>query len=402
MRVPCLVATLACTCIWFGSVAHAQETTLRVGFRGADPNNPLDTFNISTATVDSYLNTFLPSQFTAHYTRDKANAVFAHLESMRVQLTTDLVGIVNTISRVSVHSITVQTNSLEASLAQTATGIRLAVTGLSIDASIRYDVNIPVLCDSADGSFTIGGISVGGDYDLPTGALVNPRVDFSLQNVHAHCNGLLSGLVNTLVDAFRPGYARDRINGALQSGLNGQLGAFDMRQIFSVHDFLEGLRNASNLGILNAAANRVIDAGEQIIDNPSTLNRGVKLTVGVSYGSAGNEVRFVVSNAVPTDVVAIQYTYTNIVDVCVSSPGTTSYVDLFEREPGNPYWFSMGTWPASQPCIELSGPFSVGTTFAAVGRNAWISEAHAEFGNTEVTTFNPVGCTDDCGPISTD
>jgi len=47
-------------------------------FPRSNLNYPLNTYDISTATIDSYLSTYLPSQFSPNYTRNKANTVFAN------------------------------------------------------------------------------------------------------------------------------------------------------------------------------------------------------------------------------------------------------------------------------------------------------------------------------------
>jgi len=394
------LAAIIFVCLLTSVPARSQETTLRVGFLGSNLNYPLNTYDISTATIDSYLSTYLPSQFAPNYTRNKANTVFASIESMRAQLNTQLVAVVNSISNVSVRGITINANSLEASFGQTPTGFSVAIRGISVDVAVRYNVGLPLICDSADGSFRLDNISVGGDYDLPTGTLVNPRASASAQNVHVSCNGLLSDFTNVLIQAFAVGYVRDLLNSELQSAVSSQLHAYDMRQIFSVHDFLEGLRNVSNLGVLNSIANHAIDAAEQVVSNPSSLYRAVELTVGVNYGPSGNEVRFIVSNAEPTNVVGIQY---GLYDTLISfaAPTGTSYVDLYQRYSVDPTWYWMGTYPASQGSVDFVGGFPLNTVIAAVGQNEWISEAHSEIGVVQLTTYSPTGCTDNCGPIST-
>jgi hypothetical protein len=401
-----IIRFLAATCLlalFAIRPASAQETTLRVGVLGTAPpmllqgvafdDLPLNTHDLSTATIDSALNTYLPTQFAPHYTRDKANGVFAKVESMRLQLNSQLAAAITTSGngKLTVNSVSVNANPLEASFAQTPTGIGVDLTGMSVGVAVTYQVGIPLLCSSANGSFTVGNIDVGGDYDLPTGTLQSPRINYALQNVRVDCNGLLSGFTNFVIQTFFPNLATDLLSQGLQSAVNSQLGALQMREIFSVQDFLQGLRNASNIGILNDIANKAITSAQEVVANPSAIYRALKLTVRVSYGPSGNEIRFIASNAAPTDVGTISYSYISDY-ISIVTPQGTAGADLYEQDPGGLYWFYIGTIDANQPFLTTSA-FAVGTQIAAVGYNSWIPDLRSPPGAVGSITYNGT-CTD--------
>ena len=70
-------------------------------------------------------------------------------------------------------------SNIEVSFAQIPSGVRVGLGNFSVHVAVRYTGNsVPVLCESVDGNFTISGISVGGDYDLATGTLQSPRINY--------------------------------------------------------------------------------------------------------------------------------------------------------------------------------------------------------------------------------
>lgn len=137
----------------------------------------------------------------------------------------------------------------------------------------------------------------------------------------------------------------------------------DMRTIFSVRDWLESLRDFSNYSALNELANAALDAGQQIIANPSNVYRALKLTISVRYGSAGNTVSLTSAS---------------------TTPG-----------PGIP----LSLFPSAWTLTFIQGGLPIGTELVAVGQNLWHSRLRSETGLSQTVTQNTTCPRPPCEPI---
>jgi len=128
----------------------------------------------------------------------------------------------------------------------------------------------------------------------------------------------------------------------------------------------------------SAGSNEAIDAGQQIIANPSSLYRAFKLTISVSYGPGGNVVSFIASHAEETPVYEIQYSPNAGFTVFVQIPPGTSQATLFQRSPNDTVWYSFVTLPYGTGSYFVLGSVPVGSEIRAIGQNLWHRRLHAE------------------------
>jgi hypothetical protein len=348
---------------------------------------------VSTATVDAGLQ-WISSSYGAHYTRDRANAMFADVNAAVTQLKTTLIPVLAQTPKVkTVRTLTVSANPLNLRISQSPAGLRTTVSGLSASASVELTYSLGPLCSTMHGNFTIRP-TLSTEYSIATGLLQNSTVGIDVSNVQVSCTGIFSDFANTLFNAFH-GYIADWAADKVREAVIGQLDLLDGRSIFSAHDFLEGLRVASNYGFLDALANDVINRAQSIVANPSGLNNWYQVDFYVSQAPSGNLIRILASHAAITSVTNISYPGMNTV-LDVGRGPDTGRVELVYRYPaGSGPWYYIGY--TDSDTYFMQGSLPVNTEFGAVGISTHSANLRSDLGVTMISNFDP-RCTHNCTP----
>jgi hypothetical protein len=374
--------------------ALAQETTLQVGKFGPNPGGLPNAYSVSTATVDAGLQ-LISSGYGAHYTRDRANGMFAAVEAARTQLKARLLTSMQQISEVkTINTFDVTANPLNVRISQTPAGLRAIVSGIKANASGELKPSAGPFCSTLHAKFTVQP-TAWTEYSIATGLLQNSGVYIVVSNVDVSCTGIFSSFTNLLINTFAGGYIRDKVASEVRDATTQYIQLTDGHLIFSAHDFLEGLRVASNYGYLDALANDVINRAQSIVANPSGLNNWYQVDINVSYGTSGNLIRILASHASQSGVVNISYPGMNTL-IEVGRGADTGRVELAYRYPaGSGPWYYIGYTDTDS--FLMQGSLPVNTEFGAVGISTHSANLRADLGATMITNFDP-RCTHNCTP----
>jgi hypothetical protein len=374
--------------------AFAQETTLQVGKFGQNPGGPPNAYTVSTATVDAGLQ-WISSSYGAHYTRDRANAMFADLNAVVTQMQTSLLPAIQQAPKIKkVNSLNVSANPANVRISQSPAGLRATVSGLSASVSVDLTYSAGPFCSTMHGGFTVRP-TLSTEYSIATGLLQSSTVGVDVSGINVSCTGIFADFTNLLINAFAGGYIRDLVTTSVRNAATNQLHLLDGRSIFSAHDFLEGLRVASNYGFLDALANDVINRAQSIVANPSGLNNWYQVDFYVSQASSGNLIRILASHAAITSVTNISYPGMNTV-LDVGRGPDTGRVELVYRYPaGSGPWYYIGY--TDSDTYFMQGSLPVNTEFGAVGISTHSANLRSDLGATMISNFDP-RCTHNCTP----
>jgi len=377
------------------AAVRAQETTLQVGKFGPAPGGPPNAYVVSTATVDGGLQLISSSTFGAHYTRDRANAMFADVNAVVTQMRTTLLPALAQVPKVKkINSLSVDANPTNVRISQTPAGIRATVTGVSATVSADLTYSLGPLCSTMHGNFRVRP-QLSTEYSIASGLLQSSSVYVPVDQISVSCTGIFSDFTNALINAFATGYIRQLVTTAVQNAATSQLHLLDGHSIFSAYDFLEGLRVASGNGYLDALSNDVINRAQTIVANPSGLNNWYQVDLYVSQAPSGNLIRILSSHASVSSVSNIGYPGLNTI-IEVSRGYDTGRVELVYRRPaGSGAWHYMGY--TDTDTFFMQGSMQIGTEFGAVGISMHSANLRADLGTTMITNFDP-RCTHNCPP----
>ena len=320
-------------------VAHAQETTFTIGVPGNiagtnSPNSVIAGQTISTAQVDSVLRTVAPSTFGQNFTRDKANKAFADFANFRTNLASSLIQAVQAQDpSVTVNSLIINTTSINLRLEQKTNSVSGRLGTVSASVSGRKRLGIPLICTSANFSLAIDNLTVMGDYNYITGDVSNARADLVVTNVGVSCNGLLS-FVGDFVIALSG--INSTIRAAVPAVANQQLAFVNMKRLFSLADFANGLSRFRTETPISAVANRAISIFQEMVNDAAINTPGIALDFNVkpaAFPGGVNAISIYASHA-PADIEFI--TVENEIQGVV--PPNTAQIDLYIRPA------TGGTW----------------------------------------------------------
>jgi hypothetical protein len=392
-RIPVPVIFASCA-LFAASMAGAQETTLQVGKFGPNPGGPPDVYSLSTANVDWALQ-LISSGYGSHYTRDRANAMFADVNAVVTQLQTSLRPALEQAPKVKkINTLVVSANPANVRIEQTPAGLRATVSGLKATVTADLTYSAGPFCSTMHGGFTVQPV-LSTEYSIATGLLQSSYVNANVSNIHASCTGIFSDFTNLVINAFGGSYLRSLVTTAVQNAATGQLHLLDGRLIFSAHDFLEGLRVASAYGYLNALANDVINRAQSIVANPSGLSNGYRVDFNVSQAPGGNVVRILASHSGTAAVTNINYPGMNT-SLEVYRGADVARVELVYRYPaGSGNWNYLGY--TTTDTFYMQGSLPVNTEFGAVGISVHSENLRGDVGQTMISNFDP-RCTHNCTP----
>jgi hypothetical protein len=357
-----------------GAGLHAQETTFTVGTAGNVTATSSDAGNISgetisTEQIDSLLRLLAPGTFGQNFTRDKANKAFADFTNLRVGLSASLAQTIAAQTNIRrVNSVAINTPGLRLRLSQKTNSVSGELGTIMASVSLVADVDGigSLFCPSANVSFNVNNIRASGDYNYISGDISNATVNYDVTDVSASCNGLL-GFIG---DAFGnpSATARNQINNAIQSQLDTQLAFINMKRLFSLADFANGLRYYGDNAILSLVANRAIGIFRELVNDAAINTPGIvldfRVTPATTAGS-NNAISILASHAT-VDVINVNRTIPKYVDVTI--PPNTERVDLYYRTTGNWTYFASGT--SSRIPYTNAGPRP---EIMAIGRNGTFS-----------------------------
>ncbi|HEV7606641.1 MAG TPA: hypothetical protein VGO61_04855 [Steroidobacteraceae bacterium] len=376
------------------AAANAQETTLQVGKFGQNPGTP-NVVPVSTATVDAWLQLLSPGS-GAHYTRDRANAMFADANAVVTQLQTSLLPAIQQAPHIqSVNSILVGANPLNVRIAQSGAGLRATVSGLSATVSVNLTYSAGPFCSTMHGHFRVRPV-LSTEYSYASGLLQGSSVYVPVDNIDVSCTGIFSDFTNSLINAFAGGYIKDLVTTSVQNAATSQLDLIDGHQIFSAFDFLEGLRIVSNYGYLDAVTNDIINRAQSIVANPAGLNNYYQVDINVSQAPSGNVVRILASHTATSQVTNISYPGMNTVIDVYRGPDTGRVEIVYRYPAGSGAWHYTGY--TDTDTFRMQGSMPINTEFGAVGISTHSANLRSEVGGiTMITNFDP-RCTHNCPP----
>jgi hypothetical protein len=282
------------------------ETTLTVGVAGnitstRSLSGGVSSETISTAQIDGVLRAVAPSTFGQNFTRDKANKAFADFNNFRINLATSLTQTIATQPNIRrVNSVTVNTLSLNLRLSQKTNSVSGELGKAMGAVSLVADVDgiKALFCPSANVTFNVDNIRVSGDYNYITGDVSNVAAAYDVTNVVASCNGLLGFIGNAIGNPSAT--ARSQINAVIQSQASSQLAFANMKQLFSLADFANGLNYFRNESPVSVFANRAISVFRELVNDAAINTPGIVLDFGVQFGggiSGANKISIIASHA---------------------------------------------------------------------------------------------------------
>jgi hypothetical protein len=339
-----LLAPLTLLALSAGS-AQAQETVLTVGTAGnitatSSLGGNTTSESLSTAQIDGVLRVVAPSTFGQNFTRDKANKVFADFANYKARLTTSLIQAIQASEpSVTVNSLVINTNTLNLRLAQKTNSVAARLGTVSASVAARKHVGVPLFCTSANISFSLDNIIVSGDYNFITGDVSNAVADFAVNNTNVSCNGLLSFIGDFVLNIAG---ANSQLRDAIRNEANNQLAFVNMKQLFSLADFANGLNYFRNETPITAVANRAISIFKEMVNDAAINTPGIVLDFGIETGTpfgSPNRIKIVASH-VPTDFGLVRRT---LATINVTVPSNTQRVDLYVKQTMQQNWQYMGS-----------------------------------------------------------
>ncbi len=358
----------------FSASLQAQETVISVGTPESSVSGNLfiqriASDNLSTAQIDGVLRNVAPSTFGQNFTRDKANKVFTDFFNLKVSLAstlTQMLPIVEPKIR-QIYSLTINTNALNLRLSQKTNAVSADLGSITAFTSLKYDAGIPVACPSANVSFTINNIKVSGDYNFITGDVSNANANYTIDNISTSCNGLF-GFLGNIANAVT-GLGNSAVRSAIQDAFNSGIAFVNMKQLFSLADFANGLHRFRTETPITAIANRAIGVFQEIVNDAAINTPGIVLDVGVQFASTAgepNRIKFVASHA-PIDIIDITAVYGRT-NIRLNRPPNTGPVDVYRNFGGQSFY--LGT--TTSGVLRYPGQIIQGAEIAAVGRNTII------------------------------
>jgi hypothetical protein len=293
--------------VGFTSPVVAQETLLTIGVPGdITATNSLNGNvlgeTISTAQIDTVLRTVAPGAFGQNFTRDRANRAFVDFNNFKSRMTTSLIQAIQTSEpSVRVDSLLVNTNTLNLRLVQKTNSVSAQLGTVSVSVTGRKSVGIPLFCTSANFSFSLDNIMVSGDYNFISGDVSNAIANFSVNNVRSSCNGLFNFVGNLVL---RIADVNSIVKNAIRNEANSQLAFVNMKRIFSLSDFANGLDYFRNENPLTIRANRVIGVFKEIVNDAAVNTPGIALDFKIEaapFFGGQNKITILASSA-PIDV----------------------------------------------------------------------------------------------------
>ncbi len=374
-----LFAAVGLLTLSFFSVSslHAQETTIIVGTVGnITSTNSLagntSTESLSTAQVDGVLRAVAPGAFGQNFTRDRANKVFGDFARFRANLAPSLTtAIQNSDSSIRVNSLIINANALNLRLAQKTNSVTGQLGTVSASISARKDVGIPLFCTSANVSFSLDNIMVSGDYNFITGDVSNAKADFAVNNVSTGCNGLL-GFVGDFVLTIAG--ANSLLRDAIKAEANNQLSFINMKSLFSLSDFANGLRYYGNETVISPLVNRAINVFRELVNDAAINTPGIVLDFKVVFAanaSQPNIIGFFASSAPVTSA--------NLPPagdrIAFSLPPNSSGMDIYGRDSlSQSNWKFLGTASSSPVYFrDLANLGSTAPVYIVTSRSSVIS-----------------------------
>jgi hypothetical protein len=338
---------------------QAQETLLTVGVPGNitatnSISGNVSGETISTAQIDGVLRTVAPSAFGQNFTRDKANKAFADFANLRTRLASSLIQAVEASdSSLRINSVVINTNALNLRLAQKTNSVSGQLGTLSARVSGRKIIGVPIICPSANFSFSVNNIKATGDYNFITGDVSNTVITYDITDINSSCNGFgfLNFIANLANDAF--GIGSGLIRGAVMDGINNQLAFVNMKQLFSLSDFANGLSRFRSETPLSAVGNRAIMIFQEMVNDAAINTPGIVLDFKVAFASTAtdqNKISILASNA-PVDVASVVRPNTTRSVIVGLSGATSDKIDIY-------YGLGSGNWTLAQTFVQSSAPRS--------------------------------------------
>jgi hypothetical protein len=367
------------------SPLQAQETLLTVGVPGDIPSTNslkgnISGETISTAQIDGVLRTVAPSTFGQNFTRDRANRAFADFANFRVSLASSLTqAIPAASSRVRrVNSISISTSALNLRLAQKTNSVSGTLGKISTNISVLVN-GIPIICPSANASFSINNITISGDYNFISGDISGTVVDYTIENISTSCNGFF-GFLGDVFNAIT-GIGNSLVRTAVASAANQAVTFGNMKQLFSLADFANGLSRFRSETPLSAVANRGILIFQEMVNDAAINTPGIVLDFGVEFATGigeQNKISVIASNA-PTDARPLNGG-SSIIDLIV--PQSTNFpIDLYISSNGSNWRYLTS---ASTESVRLRSPLPSHTRVIAIGRNSFIPTLESFPGNVGI------------------
>jgi hypothetical protein len=337
--------------------AKAQETLLTIGTAGnvTATNSPAGSVSgqtVSTAEIDSRLRNVAPGLFGQNFTRDKANNGFADFANFKNGLALSLTQAIQTAEpSIQITSLTINTTTLNLRLAQQTNSVSAQLGTISASAAGRKNVGVPLFCNSATLSFSLDNIMVRGDYNFISGDVSNASADFAVNNVNFGCTGLLSFLPNLL---FSIGGVDGLIAAAIKNEAMNRLEFVNMKRLFSLADFANGLNYFRNETPVTVVANQAISIFKELVNDAAINTPGIVLDFRVEFAQSAaslNKIGIFASSSAPSAQLPPAGDR-----LIFSLPPNSSGVDIYARDAFNQNnWTYLG-FAQSSPVYFSSLP----------------------------------------------
>lgn len=332
----------------FGYPSSTPETTISVGFAGGanlaasnSLNGNVATESLSTAQVDNVLRVVAPNTFGQNFTRDKANKIFQDFANFRTGLAASLAQTIASQPGIRrVNSVTINTNALNLRLSQKTNSVSGQLGTIMARVSLLASGPSGLFCPSVSTSFDVDNIKASADYNYITGQVNSSSVTYDLTNVTASCNGFFGFVGNIFGDPA--GQARIQINAAIQGQVDSQLNFVNMQRLFSLADFVNGLRYYGNETLISAVANRGINVLRELVNDAAINTPGIVLDFGVQFASlAGqsNKISIIASHS-PTDFGLVRRT---LATINITQPPNTERTDFYIQRTAQQNWEFIGS-----------------------------------------------------------
>jgi hypothetical protein len=360
------------------SPAEAQETTITVGTAGNITST--NSFSgqvvgetLSTVQVDGVLQRVAPGTFGNNFTRDRANKLFSDFTNLRVNLAPSLAQTLPTVNSkiLRVNSIVINTTNLNLRLSQKNNSVFCQLGTVMASTSIKYDSNIPIVCPSATIRFDINNIKVSGDYNFISGDISNASASYTVDNISTSCGGILGFIGDAFNSAFLGG-SESRVRNAVEGAFNSQLAFINMKSLFSLADFANGLHYYGNETIISQFANRAVNILKELVNDASINTPRIFLDVKIALAngvSSQNTIEILASHA-PVDITSL----TKSGSATFSVPPNTQQTDIYYKRGSGNWIYFTSTTGNSVSGIPVPLIPSLGQTFViGIGRNSLIS-----------------------------
>lgn len=380
------------------SGVRAQETTLTVGIPGniATTNSiagAISSESLSTAQIDSVLRVVAPGAFGQNFTRDRANKLFNDVDVFRNDLQNSLANVIisSTPSVRQVRSVLIDTNNLNLRLSQKINSVSGRLGALSARVSVVAD-GFPVVCPTANVNFTINNIMISGDYNYISGDINGTIIDYNLDNISSNCNGFL-GFLGDALDAVT-GISSSQVKNAVASVANRAIDFANMKRLFSLADFANGINYFRNEVPLSNVANKAISVFREIVNDAAINTPGIVLDFNVTRSTNfvnPNRISIIASSA-PVDVeIPGQFGYGEPIEGNLNS-SIDQVIDLYYSNNGS-NWIYAGTTRTGTQQLSI---IPNGSLLIGIGRNPYISGLSSLPGKAGKFSIRQVNCVRRC------